>query len=68
MPRYSLVIEWSDEDHTSIVSIPAFPGNHTRGDTRETAVRQGNDLIDSLITWAVRDGKPLPQPRVFAGC
>lgn len=68
MPHHFLVIEWADEDQTDIVSIPEFPGNHTHGDTYEEAVRQGNDLIDALIRWAVRDGEPLPQPRVFAGC
>jgi len=65
--RYSMVIEWSDEDRAYIVSIPEFPGHHTHGDTYEEAVRQGHDLIDSLILWAEKDGKPLPPPRVFAG-
>ncbi|HST88317.1 MAG TPA: type II toxin-antitoxin system HicB family antitoxin [Ktedonobacterales bacterium] len=66
-PHYSMVIEWSDEDQAYIVSIPEFPGHHTHGDTYEEAVRQSHDLIDSLIIWAEKDGKPLPQPKVFAG-
>lgn len=61
-----MVIEWSDEDQTYIVSIPEFAGAHTHGDTYEEAVKQGQDLIDSLILWTQQDGKPLPQPRVFA--
>lgn len=65
-PHYAMVIEWSNEDQAYIVSIPEFPGNHTHGDTYEEAVRQGEDLIDSLIMWTLQDGKPLPQPRVFA--
>jgi predicted RNase H-like HicB family nuclease len=66
-PRYSMVIEWSDEDQAYIVSIPEFPGHHTHGDTYEEAVRQGHDLIDSLIMWAEKDGTALPPPKVFAG-
>jgi predicted RNase H-like HicB family nuclease len=66
-PHYSMVIEWSDEDQAYVVSIPEFPGNHTHGDTSEEAVQQGHDLIESLIMWATRDGKPLPQPKVIAG-
>ena len=65
-PRYSMVIQWSDEDQAYIVSIPEFPGNLTHGDTYEEAVKQGEDLIESLILWALQDGKPLPKPHVFA--
>ena len=64
--RYSMVIQWSDEDQTYIVSIPEFPGNLTHGDTYEEAVKQGEDLIESLIMWTQQDGKPLPEPQVFA--
>lgn len=64
-PHYSMVIQWSDEDQAYIVSIPEFPGNLTHGDTYEEAVKQGEDLIESLILWTLQDGKPLPQPRMF---
>lgn len=64
--RYSMIIQWSDEDHAYIVSIPEFPGNLTHGDTYEHAVKQGEDLIESLIMWAQQDGIPLPKPQVFA--
>ncbi|HEV2239338.1 MAG TPA: type II toxin-antitoxin system HicB family antitoxin [Ktedonobacterales bacterium] len=66
IPHYSMVIEWSVEDEAFIVSVPEFPGQHTHGATYEEAVRQGHDLIDSLILWTRQDGKPLPAPRVFA--
>ena len=66
-PHYSMVIEWSDEDQAYIVSLPEFPGNHTHGDTYEEAVKQGQDLIESLIIWTLQDGKSLLQPKVFAG-
>jgi predicted RNase H-like HicB family nuclease len=65
-PRCSMIIEWPVEDGALIVSVPAFPGQHTHGATSEEAVRQGHDLIDSLILWTLQDGKPLPAPRVFA--
>ena len=64
-PHYSMVIQWSDEDQAYIVSIPEFPGNLTHGDTYEEAVKQGEDLIESLILWTLQDGKPLPQPHIF---
>jgi len=61
-----MIIEWSVEDDAFVVSVPEFPGQHTHGATYEEAVRQGRDLIDSLILWTLQDGKPLPQPHVFA--
>jgi predicted RNase H-like HicB family nuclease len=27
--HYSMVIQWSDEDHAYMVSVPEFPGNFT---------------------------------------
>lgn len=64
--HYSMVIQWSDENQAYIVSIPEFPGNLTHGDTYEEAVKQGEDLIESLIMWTQQDGKPLPAPQLFA--
>jgi predicted RNase H-like HicB family nuclease len=64
--HYSMVIQWSDEDQAYIVSIPEFPSNFTHGETYEEAVKQGQDLIESLIMWAEQDGKPLPEPQIFA--
>ena len=66
--HYSMVIQWSDEDQAYMLSIPEFPGNFTHGKTYEEAVKQGRDLIESLIMWAEQDGKPLPEPRVFDTC
>ena len=49
-------------DQAYIVSIPEFPGNFTY----EEAVKQGRDLIESLIMRAEQDGKPLPEPQIIA--
>ena len=65
-PHYSMIIQRSVEDQAYIVSLPEFPGNLTHGETYEEAVRQGEDLIESLIMWAQQDGTPLPEPQVFA--
>ncbi|HEV7127489.1 MAG TPA: type II toxin-antitoxin system HicB family antitoxin [Ktedonobacterales bacterium] len=57
---------WSDENQAFMVSVPEFPGNYTHGETYEQAVKQGEDLIESLIMWAQQDGQALPPPRAFA--
>jgi predicted RNase H-like HicB family nuclease len=61
-----MVLKWPGEDQAFTVSIPEFPGNHTHGDIYEEAVKQGQDLMDSQIMWTLQDGKPLPQPKVYA--
>jgi antitoxin HicB len=65
--RYSMVIEWSDDDQIFVVSLPEW-GNlvHTHGTTYEEALQQGKDLIEALIASREASGELLPDPRVFA--
>ena len=65
-PRYSMMINWSDEDQAYVVCIPEFgTGAKTHGVTFAEAVRMGEDLIDSLIQWSADEGAPLPAPLLF---
>jgi len=66
-PRYSMVIEWSDEDDAFIVTVPELPGCVTHGTTYEEALRQGHDAIESVVDSLRAWGEPLPAPRVYAG-
>lgn len=66
--RYSMRIEWSDEDRVFVVSLPEWGDLvHTHGSTYEEAVRQGQELIEALVAVRAANGEPLPPPRVFAG-
>ena len=38
--RYSMLIQWSDEDQLYIVEVPELPGCKTHGKTYEEAVTQ----------------------------
>jgi predicted RNase H-like HicB family nuclease len=60
--KYSLIIEWSDEDNKYIVTLPEFPNNHTHGVTYEEALRNGKEAIEALIEHYELSGLPLPQP------
>lgn len=64
--RYSMVIEWSDEDRAFIVTVPELPGCQSHGSTYEEAVRQGQDAIESWIDACRAAGRQIPAPRVFA--
>jgi predicted RNase H-like HicB family nuclease len=64
--NYSMIIEWSDEDQTFIVTVPELPGCRTHGDTYEEAVKQGIDAMEGWIEVAKKMGWPLPTPKKFA--
>ena len=66
--RYSMPIEWSDEDQVYVVSLPEWGELvHTHGTTYEQALQRGKELIQGLAASRQERGEPLPQPRVFAG-
>lgn len=64
--KYSMVIEWSDEDNAYIVTVPELPGCRTHGATHREAIQQGEDAIESWIDAARAWGDPVPEPRLFA--
>ena len=66
--RYSMVIEWSDEDQVFVVSLPEWGDlAHTHGSSYEEALQHGQELIEALIATRQECGEPLPSPRTFAG-
>lgn len=68
-PRYSMLIEWSDEDHTYLVTLPEWVDRvntpTTYGETYEEAVKNGHEVLEMLIEGAVADSEPLPEPCVY---
>lgn len=60
--RYSILIQWSDEDQCYIVSLPEF-GKYARthGDTYEEAVKNAQEVLELLI----EDNNELPQPNLY---
>ena len=68
--RYSMLIQWSDEDRAYLVQLPEWSGRVfgpvTHGDTYEEAVRNGREVLDLLVEVARARGEPLPPPQMFA--
>ena len=71
-PRYSMLIRWSDEDQAYLVTLPEWQGHlqnwqtATHGKTYAEAVERGREVLEMLIEAAREEGKPLPDPRLFA--
>ncbi len=63
--RYSMTIQWSDEDDAYIVTVPEFPGCMTHGSTYEEAARQGQDAIESWVEANMSWGHEVPAPSLF---
>ena len=65
-PRYTVVIQWSDEDQCYVVSLPEWgPYAKTHGDTYEEAARNAQEVLELLMED--ENGRPvdLPAPKLF---
>jgi antitoxin HicB len=63
--RYSIVIQWSDEDNAFLVHLPEFPSQHfvTHGETYDEALANGLEVVDLLVESYQEEGRSLPIPR-----
>ncbi|MDQ4099503.1 MAG: type II toxin-antitoxin system HicB family antitoxin [Chloroflexota bacterium] len=68
--HYSLIIEWSDDDHAFLVTLPEWEGRvfnpSTYGETYEEAVKHDHEAMKALAASARKQGEPLPPLRTFA--
>lgn len=68
-PRYSMVIQWSDESDEYVVTLPEWEAagwsGHTGAKTYEAAAKRGRNMIENYIMWCREDGKALPRPNLF---
>ena len=68
--RYSMVIEWSDDDAAFLVTLPEWEGRVfgpvSHGETYEEAVRSGKEALAALIASLQQHGEPLPVLRTYA--
>ena len=65
MKRYSMLIQWSEEDRACVVTLLEFPNCRTHGDTYEEAVRNGREVLDLVIESYQEDSLPLPMPNLL---
>ncbi|MBE9012286.1 type II toxin-antitoxin system HicB family antitoxin [Pseudanabaenaceae cyanobacterium LEGE 13415] len=64
--RYSILIQWSDEDQCYVVSLPEWGEYcHTHGATYEEALQNAQEVLELLVESAIAEGEPLPEPQIF---
>ena len=63
--KYTIVIQWSDEDQAFVVTLPEFTDVMqpvTHGDTYEEALQNAKVVLELLIESSLEEGKPMPEP------
>ncbi len=64
--RYTIIIQWSDEDNCYVVSLPEWGEFcHTHGDTYEEAFKNAQEVLEMLIESSLENGESLPEPQII---
>ena len=69
MPKYEIIIYWSQEDEAFIAEVPELAGCAADGPTYQEALRNVESVIQEWLETAKELGRPIPQPKgrlVFA--
>ena len=68
--KYSMLIQWSDEDQTYVLTLPEWEtAGHacrTHGATYAEAVAKGEEMLAFLLDAAQHDGDPMPEPATLS--
>ncbi len=69
MPKYEVIIYWSEPDCAFIAEVPELPGCAADGRTHKEALANAEVVIREWIETAKELGRPIPQAKgrlVFA--
>jgi predicted RNase H-like HicB family nuclease len=63
MPRYEIIIYWSQADEAFIAEVSELPGCAAGGKTCKEALANVEIIIQEWIEIAKELGRPIPAPR-----
>ena len=69
MPKYEVIIYWSDEDQAFVAEVPELPGCAADGQTYKEALANAETVIQEWLDTARELGRPIPTAKgrlVFA--
>jgi predicted RNase H-like HicB family nuclease len=69
MPKYEMIIYWSEEDQAYIAEVPELPGCAADGQTYQEALANAEVVIQEWLETARELGRLIPTPKgrlVFA--
>lgn len=66
--NYSIIIEWSDVDHSFVVTLPEWAERYAMpcgdGQTYDEALQSAKDALETFISLAQKANVRLPAPHV----
>ena len=63
MPRYEIILYWSEEDNAYLAEVPELPGCMADGATAPEALRNVEQVIAEWLETAAQLGRPIPEPK-----
>lgn len=63
MPKYEVIIYWSNEDNAFIAEVPELAGCMADGATYQEALANAQVIIQEWVEVAHELGRPIPEPR-----
>jgi hypothetical protein len=63
MPKYEVIIYWSEADEAFIAEVPELPGCAADGATQEEALANAQIVIREWLETAKSLGRRIPKPR-----
>ena len=63
MPRYEIIIYWSQADKAFIAEVPELPGCSADGKTNKEALANVEIINQEWIETPKELGRPIPAPR-----
>lgn len=60
IPKYEIIIYWSNEDESFIAEVPELPGCMADGKSYQEAVQNAEIIISEWIETAVAEGRTIP--------
>lgn len=63
IPKYEIIIYWSNEDESLIAEVPELPGCMADGKSYQEALQNAEIMISEWIETAVELGRTIPSPK-----
>ena len=60
MPKYEVIIYWSEEDQAFIAEVPELPGCAADGQTYQEALANAEVVIQEWLETLKELGRPIP--------
>ncbi len=63
MPKFEIILYWSDDDNAYIAEVPELPGCMADGPTARDALHNAEEIIREWIETAREMGREIPEPK-----